>query len=129
MNIPEGITMTTVDSSMILEVGYDAAHDDDHAGGELALAAICYATPVKIYTGTVLEDGFNFVDPWPWNPNDDKRLDYGGLDEKARAYSVPDPCTYTMDQCIDLLVKAGALIAAEIDRLQRVAEEEKRDNL
>jgi hypothetical protein len=31
----------------------------------------------------------------------------------------PDPTTYSRKERIDLLIKAGALIAAEIDRLRR----------
>ena len=36
-----------------------------------------------------------------------------------RGNLVPDPATYTDEERIDLLTKAGALIAAEIDRLLR----------
>lgn len=82
----------------ISQEGYDAQHDDDHDCGELADAAICYA----LEAGS-LADGFTlntksiaFLEHWPfdlgwWKPSDDP---------------------------IRNLVKAGALIAAEIDRLQ-----------
>jgi len=69
--------------------------------------------PEQLYTKIATSTGFAFGDPWPWEWRADKRYDYstkGGL---------PDPLKLTKPQRIDLLVKAGALIAAEIDRLQR----------
>lgn len=77
----------------IKEFGYNAKHDDGEKDGGLAYAAICYAIP----------DGPNresFVaDFYPWHI-----------------------VTYrpTPDDRIKELAKAGALIAAEIDRLQRL---------
>lgn len=58
---------------------------------ELAYAAICYATPFK--------DRVRFENPklWPWHP---------------------DWWNPTPDSRVRELTKAGALIAAEIDRLQ-----------
>ncbi len=80
--------------------GYTPAHDDEHANGELALAAACYATFHTRASVTVQKLCWQEVSAefaWPW-----ARSDY-----KPRN----DP--------ILNLVKAGALIAAEIDRLQR----------
>lgn len=74
----------------ISEGGWTAEHDDEHAAGELAEAAQCYVMET-IQPG----DGNAF---WPWE----------GSWWKPSA----DP--------VRNLVKAGALIAAEIDRLQRV---------
>ena len=56
-------------------------------------------------------------DPWPWNLGD-KRFEYGERKTNP-GNEVPEPSCYTRTERIDLLVKAGALIAAEIDRLQR----------
>lgn len=88
------------------------AHDDGHVDGELAMAAACYAAPEKIY---VLDDSYiqriSFIDPWPWGEDWDKR-EYNGnvLLANSRA---------SKKKRIRQLVKAGALIAAEIDRLER----------
>lgn len=65
--------------------GYSTEHDDEHATGELASAAACYAL------------GFD-AEFWPW---------------EADAWK-PSP-----DNRVRELVKAGALIVAEIERLQR----------
>lgn len=73
-------------------------HDDDHTLSELAWAAACYAAPKKIYALSRKWGELRFFDPWPvdW---EDKRS-----------------CTSSR---IRQLEKAGALIAAEIDRLLR----------
>ena len=73
--------------------GWTPEHDDEHKWGALAKAAACYA--VNHTDAVVLEDG---EDAWPWSEEWDKRK-------------------YPND--IRNLVKAGALIAAEIDRVQR----------
>ena len=76
--------------------GWSAAHDDQHVNGELAGAAAAYALlRSHVDPGTVM--GEDLVQQlWPWSPNwwkpKDRRAD---------------------------LVRAGALIAAEIDRLDR----------
>ena len=104
--------------------GWTAEHDDEHADGSLALAAVCYATPVKLYERAGLLAGLAFVDPWPesWDTKWDKRYCYGenreGEDNDG-GNTLPDPETYSEEERLDLLVKAGALIAAEIDRRTR----------
>jgi hypothetical protein len=83
--------------------GWSASHDDEHEQGELMLAAVCYAASVgiqPIYVKSCDEwDCVSFTDPWPWDDEWDKR----GQHNKVRS-----------------LVIAGALLAAEIDRLQRI---------
>ena len=69
------------------------SHDDSHGAGQLALAAAVYAIPPKKRGDRVL--GML----WPWSD---------------RWYK-PTP-----DDRIRELVKAGALIVAEIDRIQRI---------
>lgn len=69
--------------------GWSEQHDDAHAGGQLAIAARCYIQ----YAGR--QCGLPHYWPWEerwWKPSGDAIRD---------------------------LTKAGALIAAEIDRLQR----------
>jgi hypothetical protein len=75
--------------------GYTAEHDDAHPRGELAQAAMCY-------THHALYGGYAPL-TWPW---DYKWWKPG----KGR----------TVETRVRALTKAGALIAAEIDRLQRV---------
>ena len=81
--------------------GYHISHDDGHDQGELGRAAICYvASALKI---TVVEHVGNgrTRDVWPGNDWD---------------FNPKDPMRD--------LVRAGALIAAEIDRLRRLAKED-----
>lgn len=82
--------------------GWTPEHDDEHEDGELVFAAVAYALP--------RDKGENPFDeitpnPWPWDPISFKPGD-GTTVGRVRE-----------------LVKAGALIAAEIDRLQRSAVE------
>jgi hypothetical protein len=85
----------------IEEEGWTAMHDDQHDRGELAQAAACYAVPGgyrEIAVGQYEEYLWQVL--WPWDGR----------------FFAPRP-----DDRIRELVKAGALIAAEIDRLQRLA--------
>lgn len=76
--------------------GYNTAHDDEHAVGELAAAAMCYCMP------PIWRPAGNFAPiGWPW---------IGGDNDGFK------PC----DDRVKELAKAGALIAAEIDRLNRL---------
>lgn len=94
--------------------GYDAEHDDCHGDGELAWAAVCYAAPERVYRMGTQDRSIVFGDPWPWDEDDDRRTFMG--DEPFDNCELPDA------DRIDLLVKAGSLIAAEIDRLKREQE-------
>lgn len=73
--------------------GYDTAHDDAHDGGELAQAAAAYAlvTTKEGFPSMVRE-----IWPWQWHQFYPKNLRSD-------------------------LVRAAALIVAEIERLDRVA--------
>lgn len=76
----------------IEELGWHHDHDDGHDRGELAKAAACYALGEIGVSGSR-----EFVSFWPWangGPSRDQRSN---------------------------LVKAGALILAEIERLDRAA--------
>lgn len=101
-------------------LGYDEAHDDEHTEGELALAAICYAAPDRVFIRTQHdEDVVSFADPWPWSEDEDnRRTDTGRLlSNRIESYH-----GQTIEERIDQLAQAGALIAAEIDRLLRLRE-------
>jgi hypothetical protein len=67
---------------------FTASHDSMHSRGELAIVAACYAMPYR---------GFLNTDHWP------KTWDRRWWKPKSRMRD---------------LVRAGALIAAEIDRIQ-----------
>ncbi len=83
----------------VLGEGWTAKHDDQHKDGELALAAAAYAVHAT-KLGDPAPPGYSYGVPpiWPWSDADWKPSD--------------DP--------VRNLIKAGALIAAEIDRLERL---------
>jgi hypothetical protein len=104
--------------------GYSHEHDDEHGHGQIAWAAACYAAPGPIYRQSwthrrpnapdrsgrsVMEPSspwatqVTFREPWPW--------DYRAFKPSDDESGIPDR--------IRELTKAGALLAAEIDRLQR----------
>jgi hypothetical protein len=93
--------------------GWSPDHDDDHDAGELAWAAICYAAPAPVYMRNRSRSKAAFVDPWPswWDSKWDKRPR-----DEDDVLTEPTP-----EQRIRMLEKAGALIAAEIDRLLRAS--------
>lgn len=94
---------------------WSKTHDDDHTDHSLALAACAYATPHRLYRlhSCSGPDGYSFVDCWParWDDKYDHRPREGG--RLLHADEVP------VARRIRALEKAGALIAAEIDRLLR----------
>lgn len=101
--LPTGVELISTERArQISAEGWTPEHDDEHDGGELAQAAICYAMhardrgvrPISACGKSWLE----FFWPSYW----------------LRSYWKPSP-----NDRIRELVKAGALIAAEIDRLQR----------
>lgn len=73
--------------------GWTPEHDDEHCNGELAMAAVCYINE----TGTVNRNGGK---PWGWP------WDASWWKPKGRRRN---------------LVKSGALILAEIERIDRAA--------
>lgn len=83
----------------VKQEGWTAEHDDSHDQQELAAAATMYASPYPIKAKSLITGRYE-ADVWPW-------------DEDSYKPSAGDR--------IRELVKAGALIAAEIDRLQRLA--------
>lgn len=114
-----GIELITEERArQISAEGWTPEHDDDHELGEMACAAACYATPKldrKMEERVETRDNARGCsDPeepypvtvilpalWPWDAEWWK------------------PCP---EDRIRELIKAGALIAAEIDRLQRKAQ-------
>lgn len=85
--------------------GWTEEHDDTHVAGEMALAAACYALP---------EEARSYV-------RHVDRAENGGRD---RVWEAPGHWPWeefkpTPDDRVRELVKAGALIIAEIERLRR----------
>ena len=94
-------------------VGWDSDHDDKHTDGSLAKAAAIYAIVEQENVIRILENyGISGLD-WPWDMNWFKPFSEPPTNDPFYSTSFP-----AVDR-IRCLVKAGALIAAEIDRLQR----------
>lgn len=77
----------------VIKEGWTAEHDDEHVGGELAMAGACYA-----FDGARNGGGMGVPKEWPWD---------------AKWWKSK---SYRRD-----LVRAAALIIAEIERLDRAA--------
>ena len=96
----------------VAKKGWTAEHDDQHDDGQLALAAVCYAASAAcehVYVKHEYAASISIADPWPWP----------GQYCDARPYDGNVLKEPTKEEAIRLLEKAGALIAAEIDRLLR----------
>jgi hypothetical protein len=95
--------------------GYLPEHDDQHAGNELAWAATCYAAPDTVVRVAVQRDSHGvsgavgWDEPWP--------TEY--VENYIRGNPGRMPWRRPQVDRVTELVKAGALIAAEIDRLKR----------
>jgi hypothetical protein len=91
----EGVDLIAAERQRQIEQeGWTPEHDAEHTGSLLARAAVCYATPPSI-RGCL--PGTDLPVDWPWHS----------------MYWKPTPGDRVRE-----LVKAGALIAAEIDRLR-----------
>lgn len=94
----------------LVDEGHTPQHDDRYRKGQLAAAAACYACPVQLFTMVQRAGSVEFVDPWPWDDEYDKR---------PRVRGAVDRGSQTLEGRVRELEKAGALVAAEIDRLLR----------
>lgn len=118
--MPTGMELISEERErQMVELGYDRNHDLQHTDEELAFAAACFAAPTTIFLvqygnreaadpqggarGTVAGHA-RWVEPWPQ-----------GFRRDAQGEE------WTLDERLDELAKAGALIAAEMDRLQAEA--------
>lgn len=98
-----GIELIAEERKRQIEIeGWTIEHDDEHPACNMALAGACYAVNVAATygKGKALQEMCDRLSKivWPW-------------DKKWWKPTPKDP--------IKQLVKAGALIAAEIDRFQR----------
>lgn len=102
ISIPAGATLIAIERQrQYTAEGYTGPCDDQYVHGEIGCAAVAY-----LLSGLDVPAGTSYLDPnetarawWPWAPE----------------YFKPDPADRVRS-----LVKAGALIAAEIDRLNRI---------
>jgi hypothetical protein len=95
--VRSGVELIAAERRRQIDVeGWISEHDDEHTRGQLANAAMAY-TRKSLQQAISINTGVLPPPEWPW------MLDWWKPS--------PDP--------IRNLVKAGALIAAEIDRLQR----------
>jgi hypothetical protein len=100
--------------------GWTAEHDDQWVRGELLNAAICYA---DYALGRVADNPKYIPLGWPWDskwwkPTTEWKTPETPINEVVQSGALwKKPATSIRD-----LMKAGALIAAEIDRLQRLEE-------
>lgn len=101
-----GIELITAERQRQLQkLGWTTEHDDTHTLGELTEAATCYAAVGSAtlrgsspkYITTEMFDGDSILH-WPWE----------------------DEAYKPADSAEENLIKAGALIVAELDRLQRL---------
>lgn len=85
-------------SRQLAEEGYDARHDRSHSPGELASAGAAYAL-LEDFLARTAEHGVHPITLWPWDDDSFKPV-------------VGEPGAR-----IKNLIRAGALIAAAIDRM------------
>ncbi|WP_432263288.1 hypothetical protein [Cupriavidus sp. TMH.W2] len=88
----------------------------DTQDGQLAMAAACYAAPEQLFKLDGDDSDCTMADPWPWDRRQDLRQAVG--ERRLYGGTLPaDPTTCSTEERIELLAKAGAMIAEELDRL------------
>lgn len=96
MGIVTGVELIAAERArQLADEGWTAEHDKVHSEGEIAFAAAAYAIPEECRDYDI-RNGEGVPFPWPWDAE----------------WWKPSP-----DDRVRELAKAGALIAAEIDRL------------
>lgn len=103
--VPTGLTAIWFERNrQQYDEGWHPAHDDNYRRGELAGAAACYALLCLHISSTELESRVSLLirDLWPWSSN-----------------------WWKPRMTRENLARAGALIAAEIERLDRAAQKRK----
>lgn len=98
-----GIDLITEERKRHPEIGYNAEHDDTHINGEIADGAALYA---------MSQDSIDYINQ-EWG--NDRHLHFWPFDLKSLK-----PLEFEGEGRIKQLAKAGAMIAAEIDRLKRL---------
>lgn len=92
----------------IAEEGWTENHDSKQTDNSLSMAAALYAAPVNLYGKRKNWNGEDiFIDPWPWKTKMDDVVELNAWDKRSK------------HSRMRRLIIAGALIAAEIDRINR----------
>jgi hypothetical protein len=104
--IGDGVDLISEERVRQLTAGWTPAHDDSHDDGALAAAAACLAGEETAAASSI----------WP----DDDRSWIYQLRAKHAVQGPRDSARWTRTRVRQLVI-AGALIAAEIDRLERRA--------
>lgn len=120
-----GIDLIAEERKRQIEVeGWTPEHDAEHSSGEMALAAVCYAHPRPRPLA------IKKLWPWDWSwwkPTLMETVEtFHGREQAGDRTFVDLAPNAEAKATIRDLVKAGALIAAEIDRLKATCEEKQR---
>lgn len=109
MGLVTGVELIAAERErQIADEGWTPLHDNDHDAGELAIAGAVYALPFDIREQRVWKTTLRQL-LWPFEPR------------WFKATVAIQSTTQPRESRIRELVKAGALISAEIDRLHRRA--------
>lgn len=100
----------------INQEGWTAKHDEQHTEGELALVAALYATPIPLFAERKHNTTTEYYDPWPWHDT----VNYDRYNDGGVNIEVPAWDKRKKHSRLKRLIIAGALIAAEIDRLKNM---------
>lgn len=103
----DGVGQIAEERAHQIDIGWSEEHDDAHDRGELAYAAALLAMPPWERAKYVVRD------LWPWDDTDPADMPQEG---KFSERTTPASVTVRIRE----LEKAGALCAAEIDRLVRL---------
>ena len=96
------------------EKGWTPEHDSQHSNGELSMAAACYAAPKKIYCSKSSgENHLIMEDPFPFQYRISGRV---AMESDTWVYYMTKDKKEGKSR-LEQLTIAGALVAAEIDRL------------
>jgi len=106
----------------LTEEHFGPSHDDGYTTGYLALAAVAYAAGETVYIRRVKAGAIVFKDAWPFCCKDKRSgVSYENIQRPmAEPSFVKDAQIELISKRIRDLEKAGALVAAEIDRLLRM---------
>lgn len=97
--------------------GWSAEHDDEHDGGALIEAAVCYASHAAARGWTFATAPDEYRSEWPF-PKDRKVFGHGDVTwPKGWSWQWWKPKDPRRD-----LVRAAALLIAEIERLDRATQ-------
>lgn len=95
--------------------GWTSKHDENHEDGSIGMAAACYAAPDPIFIITKQDKSKTiYDDPFPWGYT---QLGRSMMDSDIFTYSTTEEKKEGKSRIRQLAI-AGALMAAEIDRIQ-----------